>query len=121
MKYTRIYSDPAGESHFEDVDVELKLVEFAPPAPPVQLAAPMPAEQVVLLTVPPGLHGDWHPVPRRQLYIQLSGVIEVGVSDGEIRVFGAGAVVLGEDVTGKGHVTRVLGTAEARAAIVQLA
>lgn len=34
MKYTRIYGDPIGESHFEDVEVELKLVDFAPPAAP---------------------------------------------------------------------------------------
>ena len=121
VKYTRIYSDRAGESHFEDVEVELKPVDFAPPAPPVQLASPIAAEQVILLTVPPEYHGDWHPVPRRQLYVQLSGEIEVAVSDGETRVFRAGDVVLGEDVFGKGHVTRVRGTAEARAAIVQLA
>jgi hypothetical protein len=76
---------------------------------------------VVLLTLPPGFHGDWHPVPCRQLYLQLSGEIEVRVSDGEIRVFRAGAVSLREDVSGKGHVTRVRGSAEARAAIVQLA
>jgi hypothetical protein len=121
VKYTRIYSDPAGESHFEDVEVVLKPVEFAPPAPPVELATPMPAEHVILLALSPGLYGDWHPVPRRQLYLQLSGEIEVAVSDGEIRVFGPGSVVLGEDVSGKGHVTRVPGTTEARAAIVQLA
>jgi|SRR6266545_3857227 len=41
------------------------------------------------------------------LYLQLSGEIEVAVSDGETRVFGAGTVILGEDVSGKGHVTRV--------------
>jgi quercetin dioxygenase-like cupin family protein len=121
VKYTRIYSDPVGESHFEDVEVALKLVDFSPPAPPAQLASPLPAEQVILLSVPPEFHGDWHPVPRRQLYVQLSGKIEVTVSDGETRVFRAGDVVLGEDVSGKGHVTRVRGTAEAQAAIVQLA
>jgi hypothetical protein len=121
MKYTRIYTDTGGESHFEDVEVELKLVDFAPPAAPAPLSRPIPAEHVILLSLPPGFHGDWHPVPRRQLYFQLSGEIEVAVSDGETRVFRAGSVVLGEDVSGKRHVTRVPAAVEPRAAIVQLA
>ena len=121
MKYTRIYSDPAGESHFQDVEVELKLVEFAPSAPAAEFGAPMPAEGVILLSLPAGFYGDWHQVPRRQLYFQLSGEIEVRVSDGEIRVFQAGSILLGEDVSGKGHVTRVPSTAEACGAVVQLA
>jgi hypothetical protein len=52
VKYTRIYSDAAGESHFENVEVELKPVDFAPPAPPAQLASPILAEQVILLILP---------------------------------------------------------------------
>jgi hypothetical protein len=121
VKYIRIYSDPVGESHFEDVETQFDPVDFAPPAPPVQTAIPMPAEQVVLVTLPPGFYADWHPAPRRQLFLQLSGQIEVGVSDGETRRFGAGTVVLGEDLSGKGHTVRVLSTADALGAIVQLA
>lgn len=30
MIYTRLYSDDQGETHFEDVYVEFKLVDFAP-------------------------------------------------------------------------------------------
>jgi hypothetical protein len=64
----------------DNVEVELNPVDFAPPVPPVQLGSSFPAEQVMLLTLPPGFQGDWHPVPRRQLYFQLSGEIEVAVS-----------------------------------------
>ncbi len=35
MQYTRVYSDAAGDSHFEDVDVPMTAVSFAPPAPPM--------------------------------------------------------------------------------------
>jgi hypothetical protein len=48
MEYTRIYGDSDGESHFEDVTVELSPVDFAPPAPPLNLASPMAADRVVL-------------------------------------------------------------------------
>ena len=39
MKYTRIYADEAGESHFEDVEIKLTQVNFAPPAPPLNLSS----------------------------------------------------------------------------------
>ena len=31
--YVRVYADDKGESHFEDVAIELSEVDFAPPAP----------------------------------------------------------------------------------------
>jgi len=45
MKYTRVYADENGESHFEDVEVEFSPVDFAPPAPPLDLSAFAPATQ----------------------------------------------------------------------------
>jgi hypothetical protein len=47
MKYTRIYCDAGGVSHFEDVQVEVAPVDFAPPAPPLNLAVPLEAERAV--------------------------------------------------------------------------
>ena len=32
--YVRVYSDEAGESHFEDVEIALEPQDFAPPAAP---------------------------------------------------------------------------------------
>ena len=49
--------------------------------------------------------------PRRQLIIHLAGEAEVEVSDGEVRRFGPGSVMLVEDVSGKGHRTRRVGDA----------
>ena len=42
------------------------------------------------------------------------------VSDGEERRFGAGSVVLVEDTTGKGHVSRVVGSTDVVTAVIQL-
>jgi len=42
------------------------------------------------------------------LIVQIDGRVELEVSDGEKRVFGPGSVLLLEDTTGKGHVTRSL-------------
>ncbi|MEW6614323.1 MAG: cupin domain-containing protein [Thermodesulfobacteriota bacterium] len=120
MKYTRIYADSSGESHFEDVEVEIKEVNFAPPAPPVNLSSFNPASQYCFLESPAGWYGDWHPTPQRQLFFFLSGEIEIEVSDGEIRQFGPGSITFQEDTVGKGHASRVLGDNIARMVAVQL-
>ena len=42
------------------------------------------------------------------------------MSDGEVRRFGPGSVTLVEDTTGKGHTSRVVGSDEVLAVVVQL-
>ncbi len=51
---------------------------------------------------------DWHTAPRKQFAINMSGELEVELSDGSRRRIGSDLVYL-EDTTGKGHVTRALG------------
>jgi len=120
MKYVRCYADEAGESHFEDVDVDLAPVNFAPPAPPLALSKFISTTQLCFLSGPPGWYGDWHPSPRRQFLIYLSGESELQVSDGEKRRVARGSVVLLEDTRGKGHVSRVVSEGPALHAVVQL-
>ncbi|MFH1699685.1 MAG: hypothetical protein ABIE07_03775 [Candidatus Zixiibacteriota bacterium] len=68
-----------------------------------------------------GWYGDWHPAPYRQIHFYLSGEIEAETSDGEIRQFGPGSIVLVEDITGKGHKSRAVGSSEVLIATVKLA
>ncbi|SRR5579884_1470215 len=121
MKYVRLYADRHGDSHFEDVEVEMSFVDFAPPAPPLEVSASMPGTNVAFLHAPAGWSDSSHPAPRRLLSLFLRGEIEVTASDGEVRLFGPGSAVLLEDTSGKGHGTRVVGNDDALAAIVQLA
>ncbi|UCD08134.1 MAG: hypothetical protein JSU79_07190 [Dehalococcoidales bacterium] len=120
MKYTRIYTDESCESHFEDVNVELEPVNFAPPAPPLNLSPFISATQFAFCSFPAGWRGDWHPVPQRQIFFILSGETTVKVSDGEIRTFKVGDAILGEDTKGKGHVSWVSSETDAHTAVVQL-
>ena len=46
-KYVRIYSDENGESPFEDLEVPLPPVDFAPPAAPLNIAQFLPATQTL--------------------------------------------------------------------------
>jgi uncharacterized cupin superfamily protein len=53
--------------------------------------------------------------------VNLSGEVEITVSDGETRRFGPGTILLAEDVTGKGHISRGVGNAERVSIFVPLA
>lgn len=118
MEYVRIREDHDGRSYFEDVAVPFSPVEFAPPAPPLELSASMIATGMAFVTFPAGWSGDWHPAPRRQFFLFLAGVLEAETGDGESRRFGAGSVGLLEDTTGSGHRSRVVGDVEVIAAVV---
>ena len=120
MKYTKIFADEEGETHFKDVEIELESVVFAPPAPPINLSTFYPATQFAFGMFPSEWHGDWHPPPRRLIYFILSGESEAQVSDGEVRHFGPGSILLAEDTSGKGHVFRVVGSKDMVVAVVQL-
>ncbi len=120
MKYTQLSIDAKGDSHLKDVEVSFEMTNFAPPAPPVSLSNYIAASQLVFFKIPSGWFGDWHPAPKRQYFCCLAGEVELTVSDGEVRVFRSGDVFLLEDITGKGHTTRVLGKTDFIAAIVQL-
>ena len=121
MKYTRYFADERGESHIEDVEVELTARNFAPPAPPLHLSTMTLATGVAFVRFPAGWYGDWHPSPRRQFFLFLAGELEGETSDGERRRYGPGSAALLADTTGKGHRSRVVGDGEVLAAVVQLA
>ena len=120
VMYVRLYADAEGESHFEDVEAELAAVDFAPPAPPLNISTFLPATQASFFGAPAQWSGDWHPAPARNLFVVISGEWEVEASDGFIRRFPPNSVLLVEDTTGKGHKSRVISPAESLAMLVQL-
>lgn len=69
-----------------------------------------PATQLGFVRVPAGYRSDWHPAPRKQYVMVLSGKLEVEAGDGERREFTPGTVLLVTDVDGRGHKTNALGT-----------
>jgi hypothetical protein len=104
VKYFRIYTDEEGETHFEDVEVQLEEQN-----PQSFLSTLYPAIGLIFRRTPSDQFLDWHPAPRRQFVVTLSGQAEVEASDGEVRQIGPGVVMLAEDLTGKGHITRGIG------------
>ena len=51
---------------------------------------------------------DYHVAPRRQFVVNLTGSVSLESSTGEKRVIGPGEILLAEDTTGKGHISRDL-------------
>ena len=120
-KYVRIYSDETGESHFEDLEISLVPMDFAPPAAPMNIAQFLPATQILWAGVHAGWAGEaFHPVPRRIIFV-VQGEAEVTASDGIVRAFPVGSVILFEDTTGKGHSTRTTSQGDVLAFAVVLA
>ncbi len=103
MQVVRIYTGDDGESHFEEIDLPYEKVAAA------ERTAAENAESIHFRRYQPGNFIDWHPAPRRQYVITLEGQVEVGLGDGTKRVFGAGDVLLADDLTGRGHTTAVYG------------
>jgi hypothetical protein len=119
--YTRLFSDQNGESHFEDCESELALIDFAPPTSPLGLSQSFPASETAFLAGPSGWTGDWHVSPSRNLFVVISGEWEIEASDGATRLFSPNSVLLVEDLTGKGHRSRVVSNEDSLALLVRLA
>ncbi|MGH9972239.1 MAG: cupin domain-containing protein [Pyrinomonadaceae bacterium] len=118
--YTRLFADEAGESHFEEIGVELPSVDFAPPAPLVNLSSFLPATQLAFFGAPGNWQGDWHPSSGRNFFVLVSGEWEIEASDGTVKRFVAKDVLLAEDTHGKGHKSHVSSATESLAIVVQL-
>jgi hypothetical protein len=104
MRIHNLYVDEQGETHFRDIEVE-----FGEETRSGKLSRRLPATGIIFREVPPTYDLDWHPAPRRQYIINLDGGVQLTASDGESRVIGAGEVVLVEDTTGKGHLSKAVG------------
>ena len=119
-KLWRVYSGPDGRSHIAEMPFEMKPFVDTEGAHG-EGTTMQAASGIAFRTAPPGYVLDWHCAPRRQYSISLSGAAEIEVGDGTVARVGPGDVVLAEDLTGQGHVTRVIGNEPRFYAIVPLA
>ena len=99
---TRLYTGPDGQTHAEEIEAKFSGANDA-----FRLMALTGGE---LHRAPAGRVSDWHNAPRRQYIITLSGRGELEVAGGKKIPVGPGHIELVEDTTGKGHITRVVGS-----------
>lgn len=100
---TRLYTGADNQTHAEEVELK-----FTPGT--TEVAKMMAVTGAELHRTSGGRVQDWHRAPRRQYVITLSGQGEVEVAGGKKISLGPGHIDLVEDTTGKGHITRGVGT-----------
>ena len=104
MQVTRLYTGDEGRSHFEDIELDLR--DFGVSG---HMSEPWPARSVVFREVAGDYDWSFHNAPRRQFIVNLTGSVEIELGDGTKRLFGPGSIVLAEDETGQGHISRAVG------------
>ena len=97
MQFVRMYTGDDGKTHFEDIPEKFEITDLA------QRTDTEDTSGIQFIYQPPGYVIEMHPAPRRQ------GQAELVLGDGTSRLFVSGDVVLAEDITGEGHITKVIG------------
>jgi quercetin dioxygenase-like cupin family protein len=101
---TRLYTGVDGQSHAGDTEVAWR---------PATLHAELNESEILKVTGaqflrwPRGFVWEGHPASKRQYVVVVSGRGEVDVVGGKKVQLAPGRVLLAEDVTGKGHTTRI--------------
>ena len=109
---TRIYTGTDGQSHSEEIEITITNGNNSDM---------LKATGVQFRRQPPGYFNDWHPGPRRQFIITLSGRGEIEVAGGRKIALVPGRIELIEDLTGKGHTTSVVGSEDRVSIAIPLA
>ncbi|MFP6814915.1 MAG: hypothetical protein VB949_04500 [Pseudomonadales bacterium] len=102
MNYLRLYSGDDGQSHFEDVEFALEDRGGAAG----QISEIWRGKGVIFREVGGDYHYDYHNAPRRQFVVNLTGHVDIEIGDGTVRRMGPGSILLAEDLTGQGHISR---------------
>jgi hypothetical protein len=103
MKITRLYSGTDGESHFDEVELNLTSSGGS-----LLMSKPFKAKSVCLKADDGNCNVPWHNAPYRLLSAVIKGEVEMEVRDGTKRRLRVGDVFLDEDTTGRGYLTRAV-------------
>lgn len=103
MKAVRIVTLSDGTSAFEDFEIDLtdsgeigKLSEI------------YPVKELIFRETDGDYNFGWHNAPAKQFVLMLEGEVDITTGQGETRRFKTGDILLAEDVTGQGHISRAV-------------
>ena len=103
VKVTRIFTDQNGRTQVEEFELPLK-----PRDKGSDISAAVQLTTLQVRRTTPEYFLDWHPASRRQLVVTLAGESEIELEGGRKIRTGPGHILLAEDVTGKGHISRAV-------------
>jgi hypothetical protein len=115
MRVVRLYTGADNKSHFEDLDVPMKdagKIGF--------MSERVKATGLVFRETGGDYDYDFHTAPRRQYVVNLEGEVEIEVGDGTRRILRSGDILLAEDTTGQGHISRAVAGKPRRSLFITL-
>jgi len=116
MKVTRLYTGADGLTKVEEFEIPLK-----PQGRGTELSEIVGVTSLQFRRTNQDYNLDWHTAPRRQYVVTLSGESEVELEGGRKIRLGPGHILLAEDTTGKGHISRAVGGAARLSLFITLA
>ena len=96
QKVTRLFTGSDGKSHFENLNSSCGDIGH--------LSDMVKATGVIFRETQ--YNYGWHNAPQRQYIVMLDGEVDIETGDGARRVFRTGDIILAEDITGQGHISR---------------
>ncbi len=112
---TRIFTGPDGLTHSEEVDIRLT------GRGATDLSEIVKVKGLQFRRTSPNFFSDWHHAPQRQYIVTLSGRGEVELTGGRKIPLTPGHILLAEDTTGKGHISRGTGSEDRISLVIPLA
>lgn len=98
-----LYTGSDGQAYTKDIEMS---------AGPNGVVDLLPVSAVEIHRTRPGFSVGWHVEKRRQYLITISGRGEIDIAGGKKIILAPGSILLVENGTGKGHMTRVVGNKE---------
>jgi quercetin dioxygenase-like cupin family protein len=104
MAIIRIYTGKDGKSHFEEVEPQLE-----PRGDQSATGELIPGSGIIVRRFDPKRVNPWHNAPGHYAVFTLSGAVDIEIGDGTVRRLAPGDILIAEDLTGQGHITREVG------------
>jgi hypothetical protein len=116
IKVTRLYTGTDGKTKVEEYEIPLK-----PQGRGTELSQNVAVKGLQFRRTNQDYNLDWHTAPQRQYVVTLSGESEIELEGGRKLRLGPGHILLAEDTTGQGHISRAVGSADRISLFIQLA
>jgi hypothetical protein len=116
VKVTRLYTGSDGKTKVEEYEIPLK-----PQGKGTDLSSTVAVKSLQFRRTNKDYDLDWHPAPNRQYVVTLSGESEIELEGGRKLRLGPGHILLAEDTTGQGHISRAIGAGDRISLFIPLA
>ena len=116
VKVTRLYTGADGKTKVEEYEIPLKTQGRG-----TELSQTVAVKSLQFRRTNKDYDLDWHAAPNRQYVVTLSGESEIELDGGRKLRLGPGHILLAEDTTGQGHISRAVGSKDRLSLFITLA